>query len=40
LYLKVTGAGGVGGPMPPAARLSQAETDSIKAWISAGALDN
>jgi hypothetical protein len=40
LYLKVTGANGVGGRMPPAAPLSQAETDSIKAWINAGAQNN
>ncbi len=44
LYLKVIGSalvGGAGGRMPlGAAALSQAETDSIAAWINRGALNN
>lgn len=43
LYLKVIGdnsVGGVGGRMPPSGALSQAETDSIAAWINAGAQNN
>ena len=40
LYLKVTGTGD-GQRMPVlGARLSQAETDSIAAWINRGALNN
>lgn len=41
LYLKVIpGNNGVGQRMPPGGALSQAETDSIAAWINAGAQNN
>lgn len=40
LYLKLTGAGGVGGVMPPAGSLDQASLDLINTWITEGALDN
>lgn len=41
LYLKVIGNNSVGSRMPlNLAALSQAETDSIKAWINRGALNN
>lgn len=41
LYLKVIGNNAVGGRMPVLGNpLSQAETDSIAAWINRGALNN
>jgi len=41
LYLKVIGNNAVGNRMPlVGAALSQAETDSIRAWINRGALNN
>lgn len=41
LYLKVIGNINVGARMPTiGAALSQAETDTIKAWINRGALNN
>lgn len=41
LYLKVIGNNAVGPRMPTVgAALSQAETDTIKAWINRGALNN
>ncbi len=41
LYLKVSGAAGVSSRMPlTGAYLSQAETDTIKAWINRGAQNN
>lgn len=41
LYLKVIGSNNVGTRMPiGGAALSQAETDSIKAWINRGAQNN
>jgi hypothetical protein len=43
LYLKVTGdaaVGGAGGRMPPGSALSTTETNTIRDWINAGALNN
>jgi hypothetical protein len=41
LYLKVIGNNNYGGIMPAVGpRLSQAETDTIAAWINRGALNN
>lgn len=41
LWLKVAGANGFGARMPTGAQpLSQAETDTIAAWINAGARNN
>lgn len=40
LYLKLTGAGGVGGLMPPTGGLDQASLDRVNTWITEGALDN
>jgi len=40
LYLKLTGAAGVGSVMPPAGSLGSGVTDVVWAWISEGAQDN
>lgn len=40
LYLKITGAAGVGGEMPPGNSLPAGEITTIRTWIEEGALDN
>ena len=40
LYLKMTGAGGVGTLMPPAGALGADDLDTVRRWIEEGALDN
>lgn len=37
MYQKIIGAGGVGGKMPPGESLTQAQMDTIRAWILKGA---
>lgn len=40
IYRKLTGATGVGGPMPPAGMLPTETTDIVRQWIAAGAAEN
>ena len=40
IYLKITGANGVGGVMPPTGSLSSSKIDLIKKWIEDGAKNN
>ncbi|MBU2500878.1 hypothetical protein KJ682_06075 [bacterium] len=40
LYRKLTGAQGVGGPMPPTGTLPPATVDPVRIWITEGALEN
>ncbi len=40
LYRKLTGAGGVGGFMPPTGMLGPTEIETVRRWIVEGALDN
>lgn len=40
IYLKMTGAPGVGSVMPPAGSLPVETTDIVRQWIAEGALDN
>lgn len=37
LYRKITGGNGLGGPMPPGGMLTQAQMDTVRAWILKGA---
>lgn len=40
LYRKLSGAQGVGGPMPPTGFLPAATVDLVRTWIAEGALEN
>ncbi|MGD9548833.1 MAG: c-type cytochrome domain-containing protein [Candidatus Krumholzibacteriia bacterium] len=40
LYRKLTGAQGVGGPMPPTGILPPATVEPVRIWIAEGAIDN
>jgi mono/diheme cytochrome c family protein len=40
LYLKMTGAPGVGSVMPPTGGLPAEVTDIVRQWVAEGALDN
>ena len=40
LYLKIDGAGGVGGRMPLGGMLASDEIETVRLWIAEGALDN
>jgi hypothetical protein len=40
LYLKMTGAGGVGTVMPPTGVLGGSDLETVRRWIEEGALDN
>jgi len=40
LYLKITGAAGVGDRMPQGGMLASDEIETVRLWIAEGALDN
>lgn len=40
LYLKMTGASGVGNLMPPTGSLGAGDLETVRTWIAEGALDN